>query len=240
MAVASAFELTVEEVRPETAQVRTIRFALPRGADFHFVPGQCLSFHFADDPKNERTYSIASSPLDFGFVEVSLAKAGVFTKRFCAMKPGDTVGAKGPFGRFLFKENAPQTVFIAGGTGVTPARSIVRYTSQKKLPGKVSLLYSARMPSDFLYKGELEEWAHSGACAVHLTITRPHQLKEGEGWKGLVGRVDVTMIRRLVRDLNAAEYYICGPGKFVEDVAAALGGAGVPKAHVHFEKQGEF
>lgn len=239
-AAASALTLTVAEVRKETPEVFTFRLTLPSGAALGFQPGQFLMFHFADDPANARAYSIASSPLEEGAVEVSLAAVGVFTRRFCALKPGDTIEAKGPYGKFVFREDAIHSVLITGGTGVTPARSMVRYASQKRLPGKLSLIYSARTPSDFLYRSELEDWARSGACAVHLTITRPHQLKEGEGWKGLVGRIDSLMVRRLVRDLDAARFYICGPNKLVEDVASGLAAVGVARERIHHEKWGEF
>lgn len=234
------YRLAVESIREETPEVKTFRLAFPKATEFTFVPGMFVMLSFPDSPKLTRAYSMASSPLEKGYVEISLNKVAEFTARLFDLKGGETLVAKGPYGKWLYSDDLHHVVLISGGTGITPFRSISRYVIQKGLPNRVTILYSSRTPSDIIYRKELEEFARHPNFVVVTTVTRPHLLKSGERWDGPTGRINLKMIHEAVPDFPKAHYYMCGPNSLVENISSALETEGIPKDQIRYEKWGEY
>lgn len=232
----------VEKIIDEVVGVRSFRLRLSDTQDFTFVPGQFVMISFPDDPKTKRAYSISSSPLDRGFIDITLNRVGEFTTRLFSLKGAEDLCIDGPYGKFVYRESeAPHAVLISGGTGITPYRSMARYVIQKKLPNKVTILYSARVPNEIIFYKEFLALAreHSN-IKYYVTITRPHLLAPGDLWKGPVGRLHVEAIRQEVPDFLEAVYFLCGPNQLVNDLLGQLRGVGVNEDNIHFEKWGEF
>ena len=234
---AESHSVLVEDVRDETPSIRTLRLKLPQDRDgaFSFMPGQSVTLAFTDDPATQRTYSIASSPLDRGFIEISVNRLGRFTARLFDLRPGAELLAQGPHGKWFYTDDVSHGVLISGGTGLTPFRSIVRYVLQKGLQNRVSVLHSSRVPSEIPYRAELEQWSKHPNLRVMLTVTRAEAMRAGETWTGAKGRIDVEKIRSLVPDLRGSDYYLCGPGPLVTNLAQALTAEGVGAQRLHYE-----
>lgn len=217
------------EKREEAPGVRTFSFAAPAG--FRFVPGQFLMFHFADDPKTWRAYSLCSSPLDAGaFFEITVGMVGEFSDRLGALKPGQEGGlvARGPFGKWTYDGSPEHAVLVSGGTGLTPFRAMCLLKAGDKLASRLTVCYSAKTEADLLYRREYEAWRAAGVN-LHVRTTRADG---GARWTaaGVVATAN---------DKHAI-YYLCGPNKMVQEMREGLEFQGVPAANVRTEKWGDY
>ena len=233
-------EAIVEAIRSETPSVKAFRIRLPEGVPFSFTPGQFVMTAFPSDPLVARAYSLASSPLEAGAFEIAFAKAGAFTAKMFELKPGDKLLVEGPYGRWTYRDDVAHAVLISGGTGITPFRSMARYVQQKRLPNKLTILYSSKTPEDIVFRRELEELAKVPNFKIVHTITRPDQSAAAAGWKGRTGRIGLPLIQETVPQITEATYYMCGPISLIEELSKALTGAGVPKERIRYEKWGEY
>lgn len=198
------FSTRLLSAREETREARTYRFEVPE--TFSFVPGQWLMFYFADALGEGRAYSMCSSPLDKGWVEVTVSQAGAFTDRLKTLKPGDALIARGPFGKWTFDEKAPKSVLVSEGAGVAPFRSMCLYAAAKGAGRGVTLLCSAAAEDLLLYGGEYAKWREAG-----ITI----KAKAGE---------HVTPQEALSAGGDDAVYYLCGANKMVQAMKQGLSG----------------
>lgn len=231
---ALSFTSKLLAVRDECPGVKTFRFEVP--PDFSFIPGMWLMLNFKDDLKTSRAFSISSSPFEKGSVELSVMTVAGFTTRLSGLRPGEEMALRGPYGKWLYPDDTPHAVLISGGTGITPFRSICRYVLEKKLPNRLTVLYSAKTPADILYRDELARWSAAG-IKVYVALTRPEESHE---WKGPTGRITMDVVRREVPDLAQAVFFLCGPNKLVEDLSRGLREAGIDPAHIRHEKWGDY
>ncbi len=235
--VAKPLSVRVGRISAETPQVRTFRLELPEGGSFDFIPGQFIRLSFPGEDES-RDYSVASSPLEKGFIEITLSRAGKFTERLFELRTGDEMVVRGPYGRWHYHEGAAHSVLVSGGTGIAPLRSMIRYVLGRELRDRLSLFYSARTPEDIVYRDELERLGSKGV-SVQIFITRPESPR-ASAWRGPVGRISAQTLKKGVADFEKATYYLCGPAGLVSDLTSGLAKAGVPQKSVHSEIWGEF
>lgn len=224
--------------RAEVPGVTTFRFASPAG--FAFVPGQFAMFHFEDDPKTWRAYSICSSPAKAAeFFEVTVGMVGHFSDRLGKLTPGGEHGlvARGPFGKWTYDGSIAHAVLISGGTGITPFRAMCAYKIDGGKAGRLTVCYSAKTPGDLIFRSEYGAWQEAG-IAVHPRITRPQDAKET--WVGLTGRWTPAALLKIADGATAAVFYLCGPNKMVQELRDGLQAQGVPAENVRTEKWGDY
>ena len=217
------------ESREEAPGARTFAFASPEG--FHFIPGQFLMFHFADDPKTWRAYSVCSDPLDAGsYFEITVAMVGAFSERLGALKPGLEGGlvVRGPFGKWIYDGSAEHAVLVSGGSGLTPFRAMCLLKAGDKLASRITVCYSAKTQDDLLYQREYDAWRAAGVV-VHVRTTRA---EGGARWTA-------ESVFAAAADKQAV-YYICGPNKMVQELRDGLQLLGVPAEQVRTEKWGDY
>jgi NAD(P)H-flavin reductase len=133
---------------------------------------------------------------------------GTVTRALSALRPGDTVGVRGPFGSAwpLAEAEGHDVVFIGGGLGLAPLRpAFLHVLGARARHGKVVLLYGARAPQDVLYRKQLEKWSARLDVEVHATVDRGES-----GWCGNVGVV-TALIRRAPFDRLNTLAMVCGP-----------------------------
>lgn len=137
----------------------------------------------------------------------TVRSVGAVSRGICALKKGDMLGVRGPFGSHWPVAESPgkDLIIAAGGMGLAPLRPVLYHVlAQRENFGKVILLYGARSPSDILYSRELERWQMAGV-EIQVTVDR-----SAEGWNGHVGVV-TGLIPRLTFDRRNAVAMICGP-----------------------------
>lgn len=229
-----SIELPVIETKQETHDVKSIKLGL-NGQKFDYKPGQYMMVELdVDDPENGsiRSLSIASSPTENFLLFSTKISQSLFKQRFNSLQVGDKVKIKGPMGIFVLKEDAKEIIFLGGGIGITPFRDMIKYSCDKKLSIKLTLLYSNKTPTDIVYMDEwpLFEKQNSNLKIVH-TIT-----ENTTGWSGRTGRINEAMIKEFCNDLKNALFYICGPPGMVDGLSQLLKTMNVPQQNIKIEK----
>jgi len=219
--------LKVSKIVKETHDTYTIRF----NHDLEFVSGQfVIIFPEIGGKKIQRSYSIASSPTEKGYFELTIKKikgGKVSTWATEVLKVGDEIEVRGPYGRtFLLDEISKEVVFIASGSGIVPFRCMMHYIQEKNLPIKVTLLYSNKTPQDIIFKIEFDKMAKKFKI-IH-TITR-------EKWDGNQGRIDANIIKKEAKDFSGKLFYICGSDGFTKSMFKMLLELGVERNKIRRE-----
>jgi sulfhydrogenase subunit gamma (sulfur reductase) len=160
----------------------------------------------------EAPISISSSPTQQGYFELCVRAVGRVTNYLHNnMDVGSYVGIRGPFGNgFPYEKfKGHDILFICGGLGVAPLRSLINYTLDKTKRGdfgKIYILYGCKNNQEWLYKKEVEEWQNRADVETLLTVDKCTD----PNWKGNVG-VITTLIPKVNFDVNKTIAVICGP-----------------------------
>ena len=233
-------QLRVARIFQETADVKTFRFANPEGGEFlpfTFDPGQFLTVSVNADSKDlRRSYSISSSPCCQGWCEITVKHVSggrVSGYLHGQVREGDLLQVSAPSGRFTFRgKEAPSVVFIAGGVGITPLMSSIRYLTDQSWPGEIFLIYACARLKDIIFRDELEHLQQRHPN-LHVKITLSQE--DSPDWKGPRGYVTKEMILGAVPDIAARRVHLCGPPPMMEAVKASLAEIGVPAEQVKTE-----
>ncbi|MGH9822380.1 MAG: photosystem P840 reaction-center cytochrome c-551 [Blastocatellia bacterium] len=219
-------ELT--RIRRETHDSSTFRFRLPQFGRLNSKPGQFLTFNWLlNGQKVTRSYSISSSPTQAGYLEITVKKQqqGLVSAFLNDQaRPGLTVEAHGPSGRFWFDEARHNRVaLIAGGSGITPMMSILRYIDDLCLDVEAALFYSVRTQEDVIFDGELK------ALESRLPRFRGVIIVTGSDpeWQGPSGYLTRELIGQHLADPQHFTFFLCGPPPFMEHVKGVLSDMGI-------------
>lgn len=227
--------LRVSSVRRATPHSRIVRVAL-EGAPFHYAAGQVAAIG-PPDVSDRIPYSLASAPDEtarHGCLEflTRVDAGGRWGAHFPPLRRGARLAVRGPSGSFVFPEHPRERrfLFIAGGTGIAPLRSMIRHAALSGVDGRLRLLYSARTPHDFAYLPELRAMARRGEVDVKLATTREVPPR----WRGERGRIVLTQLAGLLDD-PLTLCFVCGPAAMVADVPPMLQALGVDPARIRLE-----
>ncbi|PIS40888.1 MAG: hypothetical protein COT26_00880 [Candidatus Kerfeldbacteria bacterium CG08_land_8_20_14_0_20_43_14] len=206
-----------------------------------FLPGQyaTLSFPLHQKLRGERSFSIASSPTDSSVWRFGIKIFGRYTSALQDLRPGEPVMVGGPFGKFSFDQFKDQSaVFLAGGIGITPFVSMIRWATNKKLSNDLTLFYSVRSLADAPYR---EDFYALEMLSPHLKVIYVTSDLAGNDPSARIisGRINADLIARfLLKKLEDKSYFICGPLPFMKAMEKIIGGFGVPKQFIKTEKFG--
>ena len=213
----------VTDVRVDTPDVKTFRVNAPGGGKlFEHMPGQCAMLSIPG--VGEAMFSITSSPTNRKFQEFSIKKCGCLTDWLHQMDEGQMIAVRGPYGRPFPVETellGQNLLFIAGGIGLAPLRSVINYVRDNRANyGTVDIVYGARSKEDLVDYPEIaHEWYREKGIKVHLTIDKPQ-----ESWYGHVG-----FVPNYVTELGfnpEGKALVCGPPIMIKFVLQALEGLG--------------
>jgi ferredoxin-NADP reductase/nitrite reductase/ring-hydroxylating ferredoxin subunit len=174
-----------------------------------------------------RHFTIASSPTE-NFIMISTRMRDTpYKKRLASLEEGTTVKVKGPEGKFVLHDDySKSAVFLSGGIGVTPFRSMIKNATDKRLPVKIALFDSNRNEQNILYKDEFDEWANINQnLTIVYTITGEEQSSPpASEWKGERGRIDKSMLAKYLtkEELGNSIYYTCGPPGMIDAMQTLL------------------
>lgn len=192
----------------------------------NYQAGQFMEWtlgHSKPDSRGERRFfTIASSPTEDNLkIGVKFSKEGSsFKKALLDMKKGDQTIAGSLSGDFTLPKNPTQKlVFIAGGIGITPFRSIVKYLIDSNQRADITLFYSCKTKSEFVYQDIFDTAKKLGFRTIYVET-------ETQGY------VDNTMIRKEVQDFNDRIFYLSGPHSMVNTFEDTLNKMGLPRRQI--------
>jgi ferredoxin-NADP reductase/DMSO/TMAO reductase YedYZ heme-binding membrane subunit len=192
--------LRVERIVQETPEVRTFRLVSPDGGrlSFDYRAGQYLILSLLIGGKKvTRTYTIASSPTRPAYCELTIKREekGLASRHLHdTVREGDLLNVSAPAGRFTFDEDrAKSVVLIAGGVGITPLMSILRFLTDRNWKGDIHFLYCAKTPRDIIFHQELEDLRRRFSN-LHLVVTLTRA--EAMDWAGRKGRIGGDLLRQ--------------------------------------------
>ena len=220
----------VTDVRTDTPDVKTFRVLTPDGKKpFEHMPGQCAMLSIPG--VGEALFSITSSPTNREYMEFSIKKCGCLTSWIHMLEPGQQITIRGPYGNGFPVETelrGKDLLFIAGGIGLAPLRSVINYClDNRENYGKLQIIYGSRSKDDLVdYQEIIDEWMKAENVEVNLTIDR-----EQEGWDGHVGFVP-NYVKELSPDLGMT-VLMCGPPIMIKFSLAGLKELGFTDTQVY-------
>ncbi len=201
-----------------------------------FQPGQyaAISYEKRGKPSTARCFSIVSSPTDQHILQFSMRVRGRFTTALSNLQSGDLVQVSGPFGGFVFDtDNDKSAVFMAGGIGITPFMSMMRYLNALNSSNKVTLLYSCAAQDDVPFKDELEtiQKNHPNLKVVYVVGKGPtDQLPQNRVASGFI--TPELLDKETDKNYKDRRFFICGPPVFMKAMSGVLVKQGTPKSNI--------
>jgi ferredoxin-NADP reductase len=216
---------TVTSIKAETPRVKSFRLDLPMWMPH--LPGQHYDVRLTapDGYTAQRSYSIASSPLDEGEVELTidrLADGEVSPYFHDVVVEGDQVEVRGPFASYFVWRGESPVLLVGGGSGVVPLMAILRHRRRTAPDVPMRLVYSVRTAEDVIFADELGDEAQ-------LTYTR----EPPADWAGHTGRIDASLLEGAT-----GTAFVCGSNGFVESASRLLLDTGFDPAMVRTERFG--
>ena len=233
-------ELRIGAIFQETHDIKTFRLVAQDGGPlpFEYQPGQFLNVHLTIDGKRvNRSYTLASSPTRGFSCELTIKREPLGIAS-CHMHDHQQVGnilkVSGPAGKFVFTgSDASAVLLIAGGVGITPVMSILRYLTDSVWSGDIYFLIVAKTDQDLIFREEIlaleRRFPRLHVC---VTLTRS---EENRTWSGERGRTSANLLQQFVPDLVHVPVYLCGPNEMMEATRTLLREVGVADSLVHTE-----
>lgn len=224
----------VRRVRRETPETFTLELE-PAGArnEFHFVAGQFNMLYLFG--VGEVPISVSGDSNDARTLVHTVRAVGPVTRAMRAVKRGDTLGIRGPFGGHwpVTEACGKDVLIVAGGVGLAPLRPVVyEILSKRQSYGQTALLYGTRTPADILYRSEIKRWQKRSDMQVHVTVDRA-----AAPWSGNVGVV-TTLISKVNINSRNAIAMVCGPEVMMRFTVQELQkrGFGLERIYISMER----
>jgi len=183
-----------------------------------------------------RTLSIASGPHEETLMVATRMRDTAFKRSLGALPLGSAVKIKGPSGSLTLHGDVTRTaVFLAGGIGITPFRSIVFGAAAEKLPHRIFLFCSNRRPEDAPFLDELQALGKENPNYT-LIASMTEMAKSQRPWNGETGLIDKEMLARYLRDAVSPIFYLAGPPEMVKGLHTMITEAGVDDADIRKEE----
>jgi len=238
--------LVISAVKDETSTTKTFRLVpdpdalTPELAPFQ--AGQYLSIKAeVNGVRITRPYAISSSPGEKEFYEITLRKTenGFLTEYAWAnWKVGTKLDSSGPEGTFTYEplRDTKEILGLAGGSGITPFRSMIKDIVENDLDLKLMLIYGIKCPDDIIFADELQELAKTAPekISVHYVCSEPDSC-----WQGRTGFLSADCITELAGDLSNKTLFICGPPQMYRYLEEELKSLSLPKKRIRREAFGE-
>jgi ferredoxin-NADP reductase len=223
----------------------TLAFHLAKPEGFVFEAGQFIEATLIDPPETDakgdgRAFTLASAPYEPELVIATRVRDSAFKRGLKALQVGKEINIDGPFGSFTLHQDASRpAVFLAGGIGITPFRSIILQATKDQAPHRLLLYYSNHRPEDAPFLAELQDLEKRNSQLTLIAIMTQPQ-KSTRGWTGPTGRIRPELIEQHVGSMTAPVYYVAGPPGMVRGMQALLRKAGVGTESIRAEEFGGY
>lgn len=210
-----------------------------------YLPGQYFYFTVPklghpDSRGATRHLTLSSSPTEGNTLRCTtrVREESGYKKTLGELPLGSTIEGEGPNGTFTFDENEKAShVFLAGGIGITPFRSMIKYAFDKGAKTPIHLVYSNSLPEEMAFYDELETISKNfSSFKLSVTISKP-ELSHSP-WPGLTGRIDAALLNKVLTpaEINEAVFWVCGPPPMVTGMEQVLPQLNIPSGRIRSEK----
>lgn len=220
---------TIANVEQLTASEMRFEIELPGKEDLNHKPGQFVEvsiFGFGEAP-----ISISSSPTKKSVFDLTVRNTGGrLTDKMHKLEAGAQLGIRGPFGNGfdVTQFHGKDIVFVCGGIGLAPLKSLIDYTVAKKEDfGRIIILYGTRNPDEILFPEEIKAWQADKDVEFHMTVDQPN-----DTWQGNVG-VITTLIPGLELDVENTLVTVVGPPVMYKFVLMSLKAKNIPDENIY-------
>ncbi|MEO7134300.1 MAG: FAD-dependent oxidoreductase [Vicinamibacterales bacterium] len=225
----------VRQITRATPRIRILHLDL-RAVEFSFTAGQAVMLGLSGSPLR-KPYSIASAPWEVtksGIMQVlvQVEDSGGLDPHLELASPGTMLDLEGPFGSFGLPVSVESSLlFVAGGTGIAPLRSMLIEHVSRPTKFPAALIYSARSVDEFAFRPELAALESTGRIASYFTVTRD----ESSAWQGRRGRIGEALLTEALPSSDSI-CLVCGPPQLVNDTRLLLMKFGVSESGILTEK----
>jgi predicted ferric reductase len=225
-------------VKPENNQVVTLELDTSHSGGWPYLPGQFAFISVTSDriTREAHPFTISSAPTQPDRLAFTIKNCGDWTSQVKHLQAGDTVSMNGPYGLFshLLCPPGQPLILIAGGIGITPMLSMLRYMRDSADKRQVKLLWSNRSAEDLVCRAEL------GGIEQDLTgFTMVHTFTGEKPGRPASGQLDRKNLRALLSDEDrSAAVFICGPPGMMAQVARDMRALGFKRSSIHTERFG--
>jgi ferredoxin-NADP reductase len=233
--------LQVADVITETPSTTTLRMVSAGPELPPFLAGQYVNLLVElDGTATSRPFAISSAPAERDHYDLTVRETpGGFVSPYLVrqVRPGDAFASTGPMGEFFRNPlyHGDRLMFLAGGAGVAPARSMMKDIAGRGAATRLQLVYGSKDPGDVIFRDELDELARA-----HDTIDVVHVISEpAPGWAGRAGFISADLIAELAGPhLHTTTYLLCGPPAMYDFCLAALRRLDVARGRIGYEANG--
>lgn len=236
------FEATVAEIIDYTYDIKGILFKLAEGETIDFLAGQYVQLETAPyaqiKQKVSRAYSISSKPelqnalqLIIRYVPEGICTTWVHQH----LKPGDKVYFTGPYGDFFLRDTDADIIYVAGGSGKAPIKSMLEHLAETGCNRKMTYFFGARTKKDLYLTDEMTAFEKVFPDFSYVPVLSAPE--PGCDWNGKTGFV-MPYFKEVIRDPKNTEAYLCGSPGMINAVTKALMENGIPKEKIYYDSFG--
>jgi ferredoxin-NADP reductase len=211
---------------------RTMAFQFEKPANFIFKPGQWIDTTLLNPAERDaegdvRVFSIASAPYDDALMVATRMRDTAFKRELARVPLNTEFKIAGPGGNLTLHNNPARTaVFLAGGIGVTPIRSILFHAAKQRLPHQIFFFFSNRRPEDAPFLADLQTLQKENPNYTFIP-TMNEMAKSHLQWNGETGLINKELLAKYLGAAKSPIYYIAGPPKMVSGLHSMLNESGV-------------
>ena len=219
----------------------TMAFRFEKPESMTYVAGQYLHWDIVDPPETDdqgtmRAFTLASAPYESTIMATTRIRDSAYKRDLMAMEIGDEVELDEPQGELVLHDDAERAaVFVTGGIGITPVRSMVLQSLHDNSGHPLHIFFSNKTPQDAAFLDELASVAGSSDRVTFVPTMTAVEDTDTQ-WSGERGHIDAEMLDRYVPDLDAATYYVSGPADMIESMQDMLRSAGVKDQDIRSEE----
>lgn len=229
--------VNVKLIKKEEVANETMAFHFEKPEGFMFRAGQFGDFTLinpseTDEEGNTRGFSLSHAPFETDLMIATRLRDTAFKRVLRNLPLGTELKLDAPYGNFvLHKTETTPAVFLTGGIGITPVRSIIAQATRDKLPHKITLFYSNKTPSDTAFLSDLQSFAKENPHFTFVPV-----MTRDETWQGEKGHITKDTLIKYVPDLATPIYYLSGPASMVATMRQILTDAQVNEDNIRTEE----
>lgn len=225
----------VSSIVHDSEDVLTVKLKSIKGNHFNYLPGQFLyiKFYNVDIPDDEHPFTISSTPDKNDYISVTIKKIGDFTRSLDNLKIHNRAYIDGPFGSFSYlkHQNNKKLCFIAGGIGITPFLSMLKYMCNNDKDMEVVLFWGVNTKDELIFKEDFKD------ISSHIKHFKFIPVVANDiNYSGEKGFVDKIKLQKYLDSNLDYDFYICGPPIMLEAQLKGLKELNIKNKNIHFEK----